>query len=81
MRERKNQESLIPSSEIKMVAVCRHPTVACSKCKAHFCPCCRDVSDWKIIEDENASEFCAKCWRGKALQNGRELGILDAKAS
>ncbi len=81
MRERKNQESMTLIREIKSVAVCHHVAVVCSKCKAHFCPYCRDVSDWKIIDCENASEFCRKCWRAKSLKNGREFGILDAKAS
>lgn len=53
----------------------------CARCKvATFDPYGRDVSGWLVIEDENASDYCAACWREMCRHRGRVLGQLN-KAS
>lgn len=49
-------------------AVC----IACRR--ATFDPFDRDVSDWPLIEDHNASEHCHRCWMERARTQGRPLG-------
>jgi hypothetical protein len=39
-----------------------------------FDPYVRDVSDWPLIEDLNASEHCRTCWMELARTRGRPLG-------
>ena len=50
----------------------------CIVCGNHF-DLHRDVSNWPIIDDENASEHCATCWGKKAEKKGRPLGRLEIK--
>ena len=47
----------------------------CLHCRqAVFDPAGRDVSDWPLIEDRNASEHCTRCWMELARTQGRPLG-------
>jgi hypothetical protein len=47
----------------------------CARCQiATFDPFQRDVSDWPIIDDLNASDHCRACWMEMAKTRGRPLG-------
>ncbi len=47
----------------------------CFHCQqAVFDPVNRDVSDWPLIENRNASEHCTRCWMELAQTLGRPLG-------
>lgn len=47
----------------------------CARCRqATFDPYQRDVSDWLIIDDLNASDHCRACWMEMAKTQGRPLG-------
>jgi hypothetical protein len=46
--------------------------VACQR--NEFCEWCRDVDDWPVIDDLNASEHCRRCWFEMAETRGRQLG-------
>jgi hypothetical protein len=50
----------------------------CIRCgHGSFDPVTRDVSDWLLIEDLNASEHCRSCWIELARTRGRPLGRPD----
>lgn len=47
----------------------------CVRCgRATFDPSRRDVSDWPLIEDLDASDHCRSCWMELAGTRGRKLG-------
>lgn len=47
----------------------------CIRCKTgSFDPYSRDVSDWPLIDDLDASDHCRSCWMELARTRGRPLG-------
>jgi hypothetical protein len=52
----------------------------CARCeRASFDPARRDVSDWPVIDDLDASDHCRGCWTELARTQGRPLGHPHAR--
>lgn len=53
-----------------------HDLRVCVRCQAAtFDPHQRDVGDWPIIDDRDASDHCRSCWMELAKTLGRKLGV------
>ncbi len=47
----------------------------CIRCRVvSFDPASRDVSDWLVIDDLDASDHCRGCWTELSKTRGRPLG-------
>jgi hypothetical protein len=52
---------------------------ACVKCGVSFDLHKRDVSEWPMIDDEDASDHCRTCWfKFSEKKGGRPLGGLKS---
>jgi len=51
----------------------------CIRCGIHFDPAARDVLDWPVIDEMDASDHCRSCWIELAKTLGRPLGRPDLR--